>query len=311
MMVIGLVGGIFFWSCLSCFNLVRDAFAAGDFIGWATLTCIGLIVGGFSYLCFVELAGYYSIRRVDRLAGAFATNDIERTRRLATQWLQSVQIEDIAKVQQAETVDAIREQVSLQLTVLDAKVDKIIAKESVLIAAFVGISPWPMIDGAIVAWRQLRMMRSVASNYGVRPSTVGTMRLLRRVLISVVLADVSEHATQWIASKVPSMGGLIPAAGQSLAVLVLTSRVGKACKVACRPLDKIAKPERATVFSRTIGFFSKKRTAAKEKRSRCGSNTTHTPEDKSPRCPVNSQKLPITPSKYGARYPVGLDESGG
>ncbi|MBC8310641.1 MAG: DUF697 domain-containing protein [Phycisphaerales bacterium] len=238
MMVIGLAGGIFFWSCLGCIELVRDAFAAGDFMGWSTLVCLSLLVGGFCYLCFVEIAGYFSIRRVDRLANAIAGDDLVYARRLSTKWLHAVGV-DNSSIETLKSVQEIRQYINSQLTVLDAKVDKSIAKESVLIAAFVGISPWPMIDGAIVAWRQLRMMRTVATMYGVRPGILGTSLLLRRVLISVVLADVSEHATQWIASKVPSMGGLIPAAGQSLTVLVLTSRVGKACKASCRPISKI------------------------------------------------------------------------
>jgi len=255
MMGIGLGGGIFFWSCLGCIELVRDAFAASGFMGWSTLLCLSLIVGGLCNLCFSELVGYFSIRRVDRLARALAGADVLHARRLAKQWMHRIDV-DSEETESLQSVQEIRQQVALQLTLIDSKVDKLIAQESVLIAAFVGISPWPMIDGAIVAWRQLRMMRSVATYYGVRPSTIGTLRLLRRVLISVVLADVSEHATQWIASKVPSMGGLIPAAGQSLAILVLTSRVGKACKVACRPISRSAS-QRLTPLAKMKWFFRK------------------------------------------------------
>jgi putative membrane protein len=255
MMIVGLVGGLFMWSCVGCVELVQDAFAAGGFMGWATLFCLGILVTGFCYLCFSELSGYYSIRRVDRLAGALGGTDVLRAKRLATQWMSAIDA-DAKDMENAQTVQEIRQLVTSQLTELDSKIDKVIAKESIMIAAFVGISPWPMIDGAIVAWRQLRMMRGVASQYGVRPSTFGTMKLLRRVLISVVLADVSEHATQWIASKVPSMGGLIPAAGQSLAVLVLTSRVGKACKVACRPIPRSAK-QSFSPLAKLKGFFRK------------------------------------------------------
>jgi len=238
MMVLGFVGGLFFWSMLGCVELVRDAFAVGGFMGISTLSCIGLILGGCGYLFYTELAGYFSIRRVASLARALQGENVASAKHQASRWFHELSLSDVEEIQYAESMQELRNIVEARVSIIDSQVDKHIAKESILIAAFVGISPWPLVDGGIVAWRQLRLMRSIATKYGVRPSTLGTLRLLRRVLISVVLADVSQHATQWIASKVPSMGGLIPSAGQSLAVLVLTSRVGKACKTACKPIPR-------------------------------------------------------------------------
>jgi putative membrane protein len=266
MVILGLFLGIIIWSSLKCISLVTDAFATGEFVGFATITCILFIAIGLIYLCLVECMGYFSIRRVDRLSRALAKDDVEIARALAVRWMKSIEV-DTTELENADSITDVREQVEMHLASIDSRVDKTIAKESILIAAFVGISPWAMVDGAIVGWRQLRMMRSIASNYGVRPSTIGTMRLVRRVLITVVLADVSQHATQWIASKVPSMGGLIPTAGQSLALLVLTARVGKACKLACRPIDKKLDRERLSILSKCKGYWFKKRTAAKEKRN--------------------------------------------
>ncbi len=256
MMVVGSIGCVLLWSCLGCVALVRNAFAAGEYMGWSTLVCISLLFGGFGYLCYTELRGYFSIRRVDALAKTLQGNDFEHAQKLTKRWLESIPDQDSSSLQTIETMQDLRERIAQQLQLIDVKVDRTIAKESILIAAFVGISPWPMIDGAIVGWRQLRMMRGIAVHYGVRPSTIGTVQLLRHVLISVVLADVSEHAIQWIASKVPSMGGLIPSAGQSLAVLVLTSRVGKACKVACRPLER-KKYQRSSPINKMKSFLHK------------------------------------------------------
>ncbi len=269
MMVVGVIGCVFIWSCLGCVALVREAFTAGAFMGWSTFVCIGLLIGGFLYLCFAELQGYYSIRRVDALANALQGNDVEHARKLTARWLDSITNHGSTSLQTIETMQELRDEIAQQLLLIDAKVDRTIAKESILIATFVGISPWPLIDSAIVGWRQLRMMRSVAMHYGVRPSTVGTIRLLRQVLVSVVLADVSEHAVQWIASKVPSMGGLIPSAGQSLAVLVLTSRVGKACKCACLPLDS-TKSVKPSLLKKAYSLF-KKEPQRKRRDTRCGS----------------------------------------
>jgi len=267
-MVIGLFGALLFWSCLGCIELVQDSFDAGAFIGWATLACISMIVGGFGYLCFTELVGYFSIRRVDRLARALLSEDVSHARRLAKQWMHSIDgnSEDFESL---DSVQEIRQYIASQLNAIDSKVDKGIAKEAVLIAAFVGISPWPMIDGAIVAWRQFRMMRSVAKSYGVRPSTIGTLRLLRKVLISVVFADASEHVTQWIAARVPSIGGLLPSAGQAVATAVLTVRLGRSCKIACRPLrstptKKASAMERVKLYIHRAKARRKKTTVREE-----------------------------------------------
>jgi putative membrane protein len=253
-MVIGVGGGIFFWSILGCVELVRNAFDTSNFMGFATLSCFGLVLSGCGYLCFAELSGYFSIRRVEHLARALQGENVASAKHQASRWFHELSLSDVEEIQYAETMQELRNIVEARVSIIDSKVDKQIAKESIVIAAFVGISPWPLVDGGIVAWRQLRLIRSVATMYGVRPSTIGTLRLLRRVLISVVLADVSQHATQWIASKVPSMGGLIPSAGQSLAVLVLTSRVGKACKTACKPIPRTLRA-RFSPLTKTKSLF--------------------------------------------------------
>jgi uncharacterized membrane protein YcjF (UPF0283 family) len=305
MMLLGLFLGFFIWSSLKCIALVNDAFTTGELVGWATLSCLLLIAMGLTYLCLVELMSYLSIRRVDRLSIALVKDDVELARNLAVRWMKTFEVET-TELEKACSMREVRQQVEMHLATIDTKVDKIIAKESILIAAFVGISPWALVDGAIVGWRQLCMIRSIASRYGVRPSTIGTLRLVRRVMISVVLADVSQHATQWIASKVPSMGGLIPTAGQSLAVFVLTSRIGKSCKTACRPIDKKKYRERSTALSKLMGFWHNKRTAAKEKRNSLRFNNHPHPRYQYPRNPeivpeshsevsTKPQKLPTHP----------------
>ena len=123
----------------------------------------------------------------------------------------------------------------------------------------VGISPWPVVDCIVVGWRQLRLMRVISTAYGVRPSALGTCRLLRRVLISVAFADASEHIMSWLATKVPSLGGLLPSAGQAAATAVLTVRIGRSCKTACRPFKKVKKQSQScfTYFTKLKIFLKK------------------------------------------------------
>ena len=71
----------------------------------------------------------------------------------------------------------------------------------------VGISLWPIVDAVVVGWRQLRLVKVIAQTYGFRPSICGPLALLKAVALGVVFADVTEHATQWLSKKLPSVGG--------------------------------------------------------------------------------------------------------
>jgi putative membrane protein len=250
--LIGTIAVITTWSILWGIGHVQDAFATGNVLGWMTVGSFSMVLCGVGYLCFREIVGYWSIRTVHRLADALISDDVDCARRMSLRWLRSISTDhavdqQLHEVESANSVAEIKQSVSTIVCLIDAKVDRTIAMESVLIGAAVGISPWPLIDGAIVMWRQLRLMRTIAKRYGARPSTYGTVRLLKHVLVAVVLADASEHATQWIASKIPSLGGLIPSAGQAVAIIVLTVRLGRACKTTCRPIARQPKPESKSI----------------------------------------------------------------
>lgn len=227
------------WTSMQCVQIVNDAFGTSLPAGWFTLSGMLLIVFGMLYLVGHELCGYLQIRKVNQLAVAINGGDLELLRRSALKWVRHTQDEEvITSVMAASTTDEIVQNLEIVFQRIDSRVDKIIAAEAAIAGAVVGVSPWPLIDGGVVAWRQVRLVRRIASEYGLRPATIGTLRLLRQIAIAVVFADVSEHATQWLSSKVPSMGGLLPAAGQAVAVGVLTVRVGRACKRVCKPNTK-------------------------------------------------------------------------
>lgn len=232
------------WSLLWCLHVIQDGFDQNLFIGWCTVSSFALLLTGASYLLTTEIRGYLAVRRVDELAASIQSYDITRAKNYAVKWLASIsQNERVALVRSATSMQQIRDILTPVVHAIDTKMDKCIAKEAALTGAVVGISPWPLIDGVVVAWRQLRLMRTIATAYGVRPGAVGTIRLLKSIVFSVAFADASEHVMQWISAKIPSMGGLIPSAGQAVATAVLTVRLGKSCKNACRPLKSgVVKP---------------------------------------------------------------------
>ncbi|MDP7008280.1 MAG: YcjF family protein [Phycisphaerales bacterium] len=221
---------------LWCFQIVDAAFNSSTTAGLITLLGLCLIGSSVAYLLWNEMRGYLEVRRVDFVTDALARADYEMLQDRASRWAKSAGEEAACiAIQSAKTIEEINTILEQLFKKLDNRVDLMIAKESALVGGVVGLSPWPLVDGCIVGWRHLRLIKRIALVYGLRPSTLGTLRLLRHISIALIFADLSEHASQWFASNVPSLGGILPKAGQAVAVGVLTVRVGRACKRVCKP----------------------------------------------------------------------------
>jgi len=275
---------------LWCVHVVTNAFEANPAAGWFAFSGVLFVVLGMGYLIGHELYGYLQVGKVDQLAIAMRGNDVAKLRHRAQHWL--------GEVHEEETIEEINIKLHEVFSKIDSKVDKIVAVESAILGAVVGISPWPLIDSGIVAWRQVRLIKRIAREYGLRPATIGTLRLLRQIAIAIVFADVSEHATQWLSSRVPSMGGLLPSAGQAVAVYVLTARVGLACKKVCHPAAPNTKKQSLGLFSlgKLFRGLCKKSTSRGEEKAStyfsCPTDQNCHPNNNSHRPKICTPKIP-------------------
>ena len=109
------------------------------------------------------------------------------------------------------------------------------SRDAALVTA---LCPSALLDMAIMMWRNARLVREVAGQYGARPGFVGSVRLARRILANIALAGVSEGAHDL---AVGALGGSLAAAvsarlGQGVLNGLLTARIGIATMDACRPL---------------------------------------------------------------------------
>ncbi|WP_448188366.1 YcjF family protein [Azospirillum sp. sgz301742] len=124
------------------------------------------------------------------------------------------------------------------LAVLDRR-----AYQTVLLAArdtaiVTALSPAAVVDLAVVLWRNLKLVRTIAGLYGARPGYVGSLRLLRRMLANLAVAGVTESAHH---VAVEALGGSLVAAlstrvGQGVINGLLTARVGITAMHLCRPV---------------------------------------------------------------------------
>jgi len=106
------------------------------------------------------------------------------------------------------------------------------------IGALTALSPLGILDGLIVLWRTLSMLRAIARLYGVRPGAAASIRLLRRTLAHVLAAGVGELLSDAAveAAGASLLSVLSARAGQGAMHGLLAARLGLAALQICRPL---------------------------------------------------------------------------
>jgi putative membrane protein len=96
-------------------------------------------------------------------------------------------------------------------------------------------------DGVLVIWRGLRLIRRIAELYGMRPGTLGTLRLWRRVALdagSVAAADVVVATMTDALFSSPLGGALAGQASGSAIAAQRMLRLSVAVARSCRPIDE-------------------------------------------------------------------------
>jgi len=105
----------------------------------------------------------------------------------------------------------------------------------------VAASPVGLLDAVIGIARALRMIREIATIYGLRPGTFGSLRLLKRVLLDgagFATADLASDAwTEIIGGLGSRVTGMVSGKlGEGVFAAVRMTRLGLAAMQACRPV---------------------------------------------------------------------------
>ena len=183
-------------------NFVADQFTRAAWLGWATLA---VVVAGFALLgagIWRELRALLALGRVERLRAALASGEARRVMEAARVWaaqspggpgllpaLREVNDPDAAiALLRAGPGRALREAADAQ--------SRAAAVQTV---AGLAALPSPALDVLLVAWRGTRLVRQVASLYGVRPGILGTVSLLRRTALSATMVGAAELAGNTVA----------------------------------------------------------------------------------------------------------------
>ena len=122
---------------------------------------------------------------------------------------------------------------------LAARAEALARRAAFQVVAGMAAAPAPALVVLLVSWRGLRLIRQVASLYGLRPGLLATLGLLRRTAISAGAPAVTEAAVNTATHAVLSTPILTHLAGEMAGGAVAARRMivlGRAASVACTPL---------------------------------------------------------------------------
>jgi len=127
---------------------------------------------------------------------------------------------------------------SMVIVEQDKAATKVVSQHATESAALVAISPLAVADMLLVAWRNFKMIDSLADIYGVELGYWSRLKLFKATLINMAAAGASELAVD-ASMDLMSMdlaGKVSARAGQGLGVGILTARLGLKAMSLLRPI---------------------------------------------------------------------------
>ena len=223
-------------------NFVAAEFARAVWLGWLTL---GIAVCGFGLVLTGigrELLGLARLRAVDAMRRDLVSTDAAIRVHAARRWLAEIDNGEALR----PALDALNDPdavLSLLRTGVEsrlrAQADAFSRRAAIQVVAGMAATPAPALVVVLITWRAVRLIRQIATLYGVRPGLLATLGLLRRTALSATATAVTEAAVNTAAHAVLSSPLLTHLAGDMAGGAVAARRLivlGRATGVACSPL---------------------------------------------------------------------------
>lgn len=232
------------FAALETGNFVADEFARSPMLGWlsAAVSTLGFGLVGLGF--WREYAALAALRGVDRLRANLHSTDPVRRARAARAWVRRLPeaatlLPAIDKINDPDAILALlRAGPAAQLRAKSEALGRAAAMQAV---AGVAAMPSPGLAGIFIAWRGLRLVRQIATLYGLRPGFFGTLGLVRRTVTAAASVAGVEMAANTAAHAVLSgavaqhLAGEMAAAGVAARRMVVLAR---AAAVACSAIDE-------------------------------------------------------------------------
>ena len=250
-------------------QLIDALFLRSTALGWIGAACLAL--AGLAALAVIirELTGLLALKRLvgihedagralierDRLAAARTLGELRRIYRGRPDLRWGLdQLESHADGMMAAD-DRIRLAERDLMALLDENALGLIARAARRVTLLTAVTPAAALDIIFVAALNLRMLREIATLYGGRPGTLGTLRLARMVIGHLAVTGglaLTDNLVQHVIGR-GLLGRLSARFGEGAVNGILTARIGLAALDLCRPLPFLtrAKPS-LSVFVRQL-----------------------------------------------------------
>ncbi len=245
-------GLLLMWASLSFLKLVEDLFARSPVLGWIAT---GLVVlAGLAALAIVlrEIIGIFSLRKITKIQEnaeiSRNTNDLPKAKQVVSQ-LRKIYAgrPDLAwglaalKEHENDIIDG-RDRINLAerelLLPLDEAAGQIVASASRRVTLITAVTPAAVLDILFVAAQNMKMLRQLATLYGGRPGTLGTIRLTGMVISHLAVTGglaLTDNLVQQLIGK-GLLGRLSARLGEGAVNGILTTRIGLAALDLTRPI---------------------------------------------------------------------------
>ena len=244
---------------LAADRLIRDLFAANEWLGWLGLAVLGLFLVAALALIAREIFALRRLRVLDTLRNDAAHATIDNDQHRAKAVVDSLEgiyatRPDLARARQtvADHLPHLfdgHEIIALAernlMAPLDARAKALTAASARRVALVTAVSPRALVDIAFVIYESVRLAGAIAALYGARPGFFGFWRLTGAILAhlavtgGLVLTDgiVEQLVGQGLAAKLSAR------LGEGVVNGLMTVRVGIAAMRVVRPLPFETQPQ--------------------------------------------------------------------
>jgi putative membrane protein len=253
---LGALGGLVsLIASLWLYDWVLQLLARDDWIGWAAVGLLGLVLFALLMIILRETMGLLRLGRLGKIRheadSAARQNDkplaIDVSRRLKRfyagredlAWGLQRLAEHEHDIMNAEELLRLDERTLI--APLDPVARSIVAASAKRVSVVTAISPNAVIDMLFVGAQNLRMLRKLATLYGARPGTLSLIKLARMVVTHIVLTGgiaLGDDVIQQVIGH-GLTAKLSARLGEGLFNGALTTRIGIAAIDVCRPLPYV------------------------------------------------------------------------
>lgn len=245
----GLVGLL---ASLWLYDFIVALIARDDWIGWAAVVLLGLVILALIMIILREAAGLLRLGRLGKIRheadGAARQNDkplaVDVTNRLKRfyagrddlAWGLERLREHEHDIMNAEELLRLNERTLI--APLDPVARSIVAASAKRVSVVTAVSPNAVIDMMFVAAQNMRMLRKLATLYGARPGTLSLLKLARMVVTHIILTGgvaLGDDVIQQVIGH-GLTARLSARLGEGVFNGALTTRIGIAAIDVCRPL---------------------------------------------------------------------------